>query len=199
LKRDEAAGVDPQGFALLQIDRVQRAGCVEEGEPIPGELLEDEAFSAEESGANAAIQRDADIDAASSAQKRILLRDERSAPVLEVDRLNLSRVRRGERDVPPYVRLVGEERDEERLARHHALARAEELAHEPASGAGGIEGRGHLDPLLHVHHRPGLGDHTFSRVQRHDHRLQVIADEPVVDHVRAHELSFEMGMYFEGR
>src|SRR5688572_7635532 len=120
---------------------MQRAGRVEKRQSIAGELLQDEAFPAEEPGPDATIQGDGHVDPARAAEKRVLLRDERPAPILEIDRLNLSRIWRRKRDVTPHVRLVGEEGNEERLARQHPFAGAEELAHQAAARARRIKSR----------------------------------------------------------
>ena len=65
------------------------------------------------------------------------------------------------------------------------LAPCEQLAHHAAALLVRIERRVHHDALLHEHHRARLGDHRLARIEGHDHRLQVVADEIVVDLVRS--------------
>jgi hypothetical protein len=120
-------------------------------------------------------------------EKRVLLRNEVAAPVVEVDRLDLARIRRGEGDVASDGGFVGEEGHEERVAGQHALAGGLELVpHALPAATGGIERRRHRDALLHVHHRAGLGDDGLTGVERDDDTLEVIANELVVDFVGAH-------------
>ena len=46
----------------------------------------------------------------------------------------------------------------------------------------GVEGATiNLDAVLHEHHRARLGDHGLARVERHDHGLEVVANQLVVD------------------
>ena len=61
------------------------------------------------------------------------------------------------------------------------FAPCEQLAHHPAALLVGVERGVHHDPLLHEHHRARLGDHRLAGIERHDHRLKVVADELVVD------------------
>jgi hypothetical protein len=56
----------------------------------------------------------------------------------------------------------------------------------PALPGGGVQpcaGSSHLDVVLEIHYRPGLGDDGLPRVQGNHDGLEVIADDLVIDHV----------------
>ncbi len=80
---------------------------------------------------------------------------------------------------------VGEMGHEERLTGEGALAHGEELAHEALVR---IRPVAHLrdegDVLLHVVHRPGLGDDGLAGIEFDFDELHVVAEDLVVDLVR---------------
>jgi hypothetical protein len=82
--------------------------------------------------------------------------------------------------------VIAEQRDEERITGQHALAGTNQLVEQPATLGIGIEGGCHRDALAHEHHPAGLGEHRFARVERDDDRLQVVADDLVIDFVSRH-------------
>ena len=94
-----------QRLDAAELHLVQRAGRVEKGEAVALDALEDEAFAAEEAGADTPRERDRDVDAARGAEKGILLRDDRAAsnPCRSTG-VNLSREGRREGDILPLVR-----------------------------------------------------------------------------------------------
>ena len=160
---------------------------MQEHEPVAGQLLQDEAFTAEETGADALGECNRDIHAASATKEGVLLRDDRAAPFREVDRLDLPGERRREGHVPAHGRIVHEDGDEEGIAGEDALPGLEQAIHQLVSAASRhIEGRHHPDAVLHVHHGAGLGHDSLFRVEGHDDALQVVADELVVDFVGRH-------------
>ena len=133
-----------------------------------------------------------DIDPAGRAEEAVLLGEDRPTPVPQHERHDAPRIRCGEGHIGPARTAVAEERHEEGISGQHALPCPDELVEDrPAPGVG-IEGGRHGDPLPHVHHRPGFGEDRLARVERHDHRLQVIADDLVVDFVRRHHLPPEV-------
>jgi len=79
--------------------------------------------------------------------------------------------------------FVAEERHEERVARQHPLARADQLVEQGAGPRVGIERGRHRDAFTHEHHGAGFSEHGFARIQRHDDSLQVIPDDLIVDFV----------------
>src|SRR5215218_4104485 len=103
LECHEAAGIDTEDFTRFELHRVKRPAGMQEHEAVARELLQDESLAAEEAGTEPARERDAHVDAASAAEERVLLRDERSADVAQVDGLDLPGVWRGKRDIAPAV------------------------------------------------------------------------------------------------
>ena len=51
------------------------------------------------------------------------------------------------------------------------------LSNSAAAAAGHVEGRRHLNAVLHEHHAAGFGHDGLAGIERDDHALQVIADE----------------------
>ena len=113
LQADQAAGVDAKQFARREVTLEQSAARMHEGEPVALELLHDEAFAAEEAGAEFALERDAERDAARGAEERILLAQERAAKRGEIERHDLARIGRGKGDAPLAGRYVGVDRGEQ--------------------------------------------------------------------------------------
>ncbi len=92
----------------------------------------------------------------------------------KIDGHYLARIRTGESHVSFLVALVGEVSQEQTLTRHHPFGRAPELAHHPGIRAV-TEAGGEVHALGQVHHHAGLGDHGFTRVERHVHELHGLA------------------------
>ena len=65
--------------------------------PVPFHLLQDEALAAEEPGAEPLRERDAEVDVADGAEKRVALAEHLLAVQRHVD--DLARIRSGERDL----------------------------------------------------------------------------------------------------
>src|SRR5690606_42143294 len=70
LKGDEAAGVDPQHFAGTEDAFMEGAAGVEEGPAVALKALHDEAFPAEQTGADPLVEGDADAHALGGAEDR---------------------------------------------------------------------------------------------------------------------------------
>src|SRR6185295_13959054 len=115
-QRDEAAGVDEERLAGVQLAAEDRAAGVDEGEAVAVEALHDEALAAEEADRQALLEPDAERDAARGAEERVLLADQRAAELAQVHRQDLAGVRRGERDPALDAALVGVDGREERFA-----------------------------------------------------------------------------------
>ena len=79
LHRDQAAGVDAQRLARLELQLVQHAAGVDEGEAVALQALHDEALAAEQAGADLPLEGDADRDALGGAEERVLLADQLAA------------------------------------------------------------------------------------------------------------------------
>ena len=188
LERHQTARIHPELLARCQIDRVQRPGGVEKGETVTLQLLQDEAFAAEEARADPAGEGDGDVDAARGAEEAVLLREHRTAPITQVERDDLAGERRREGDVGATRPAVAEQGNEERIAREHALAGPHQLVEQAATLRVRIEGGRHRDPLAHEHHAARLGEHRFAGVEGDDHGLQVIADDLVIDFISRHHL-----------
>src|SRR5262249_56578548 len=96
IERHEAAGVDTQMLARLQLHRDDRAAAVDEAVPRALEALQDETFPAEESGAEALGELDVDVDVSGGAQKRVALAED--GGVLQRHAQNLARIGAAECD-----------------------------------------------------------------------------------------------------
>src|SRR5581483_536218 len=68
-ERDDAAGVHAQPLAVVQLALDDAAAGVDEGHAVALELLQDEAFAAEEAGAEPLLEGDADPGAEGGAQE----------------------------------------------------------------------------------------------------------------------------------
>ncbi len=164
------------------------AAGVHEGEAVAVEALQDEAFAAEQAGRELLVERDADRDALGGAQERVLLAQHRAAVAAQVERDDAAGIGRRERDVLALAGAVAEHGHEQRLAGEHALAGREQRAHEAAARrlrAAVAEDGLDLDAGVHVHEAAGLGDARLARVERDLHELHLLAEDLVVDLVRA--------------
>ena len=151
-------------------------------QPLALEALHDEAFAAEQTDAELALERDADAHALGGGEERVLLRHQLAADVRQVDRNDLPRIGRAERDALLLAALVQEDRHEQRFAGQQALSSAHERPKKPALLGGTVaEYRLHLDAVVHVHHAAGFRDSGFVRVQLHLHELHVVAEDFVID------------------
>src|SRR5213076_759164 len=77
IERREAAGVDAQLLARLELHRNNRAAAVNEHVAGAFEPLKDEPFAAKEAGAEAFGELDVDVDLSGGAQERIALAQDR--------------------------------------------------------------------------------------------------------------------------
>ena len=183
----QATGVDPQRLAI-QLAADQRAAGVDEDQAIALELLQDEALAAEETGAQALGEGDADPGAIGCAEERVLLAEQAPADIVQVHRHHAARIGRGKGHVLLALAFVGEVGHEHRLATELALAGAPQLAQQAAVGAV-AHPRGEADVAGHVVHRPGLGDHGFPGVEFDLHGLHGFAEDAVVEFVAGHRRS----------
>ncbi len=150
--------------------------------------LEDEALAAEEARPQLLVEGDTHLGAQCSTQERVLLADQLSVRVVQVDGDDRPRIGRPEGHVLLALPCpVGEVGDEQRLAGDHPLPNAHQLVQEASLGPGAISHLGlKADAVLHVHHRPGFGDHRLAGVQLDLHELQVVAENLVIDRVAIH-------------
>ena len=81
---------------------------------------------------------------------------------------------------------MGEDGGEQAFTGDEALARPQQLAHEPAITAAGpiTEDGGHLDRGILPHEGPRLGDRAFARVQFDLDELQFLSLDLEIDIVR---------------
>src|SRR5690242_15076190 len=84
LHRHEASGVDAKRFSGGESDFVQRTRRMEEGQPVALDALENESLAAKESGADTLGKCDRNVRAARRHEERILLRDDRPAPITQI-------------------------------------------------------------------------------------------------------------------
>jgi hypothetical protein len=106
------------------------------------------------------------------------------AELAQVDGQDLARVGRAERQALLALRLVDEDRHEERLAGEGAAAHLRQLAQEALAGGAAIAHLGFEDDVVfHVHHGPGLGDDRLPGVQLHLDELHVVAMNLEIDDV----------------
>ena len=89
---------------------------MEERQPVALDALENEPLAAKESGPDTLRKRDRDVRAARRHEERILLRDDRPAPITQIDWTDLAREVRRKRDVLSVIGRVGERGDEEGVA-----------------------------------------------------------------------------------
>ena len=106
-----------------------------------------------------------------------------AAPLAQIDRPNLAREVRRERDVLPLVRRVRERRDEERVAGQRALRALKQLAIIPPPCAFGSRVVFMTMPSCMYIIAPASAMHHLARIERDDHGLKVVANQLVVDFV----------------
>src|ERR1044071_10267155 len=133
--RHDAAGVDAHRLARREVELEHVAAAVQEHESLSAQLLQDEAFAAEESRTESLRECDREIDVADRAEGRVSLTKNRVAA--QLDRKNLARDRIRERE-PPVAGVAAEDAHEHRLA-------GEELAHQSLHHAA-LHLRLQLDP-----------------------------------------------------
>src|SRR5207342_2516010 len=134
------------------------------------------------------LEEDADADAARGAQEAVLLADDAAAEIRQLHRHDRAGVGCREGDARLAVAAVGEDGGEQALAGDQALARADQLVEQAAARGGRAavaEYRLHAYGGVLVHHRAGLGDRAFARVEFHFDELHVLADDAEVDLVVA--------------
>src|SRR5262249_37878418 len=130
LEADDAAGVDAQDLAGCQRALLEHAAGVDERPSVALQALEDEALAAEQTGAEALRERDADAHTLGRDQERVLLREQLAAQLRKVHRHDATGIGRRERGLALALALVLEHGHEQRLADQQALAGAEQCAHE---------------------------------------------------------------------
>src|SRR5436190_7146463 len=139
LVRRDAAAVDMNDLAGLELALDDRAADVEEGPARAGQLLHDEAFVAEDGRAKAALHGDRDADSAGGGEKGVALADQASAHRLELHRNDLAR--RAAADRKPRLALragVLELGEEHIFARHGVLRGAGQLGSKPGVGPAAV-------------------------------------------------------------
>ena len=185
---DDAAGVDAQLLACLQLALHQRAPGVGESETLTFQLLHDETFAAEEAGADLALQRDADGDTFRAAEEGILLHMELATQLREIDGDDLAGIGGGESQRRAPAALVLVHGHEKGFAGEQALACAHQLAQETAATLVGAvtEDGVHVDAGLHVHHAASLGHDSLARIENDVDVLHVVAVNGVVNDVHGH-------------
>jgi hypothetical protein len=130
---NQATRIDTQRLAM-QFAFDDGAARVYEAEPVADKPLKNEAFATEEASAEFFGEGDAELRAERRAEKRLLLADDLPAQLRQVERDDLARVGRRERDFALLLTGVLKMGHEERLARDGALARIEYLAEETLVG-----------------------------------------------------------------
>ncbi|MNY14333.1 hypothetical protein D3C86_1475050 [compost metagenome] len=156
-----------------------------EGQAIAFELLQDEALAAEEAGAQALVEADADCRAVGGAEKGVFLADQAAAVLGQRDRHHGARIGRGKGDPRLAFAGVGEMRHEQRLAGEHALAGTPQLAQHAARRAI-AHARLEAHALGHVIHHSGFGDHRLTGIEDDFHTLRRGAEDFVVELVAGH-------------
>src|SRR5205814_1019764 len=112
-KRDDAAGVDAELLAGREIELQHVAAGMQEEQTLSADLLQDESFAAEKSGAETLGEGDRQIDVADRAEKRVPLRED--SRVVQLNRKNLSRDWIGKREFPACL-IAAEHAHEHRFA-----------------------------------------------------------------------------------
>src|SRR6185503_8871103 len=90
--RDDAARVDAHLLSGREIELEHIAAGMEKDQAMPGQLLQDEALAAEQTGAETFRERDRQIDVADSAEERVALRQHRVAAQLQREDLSGDRI-----------------------------------------------------------------------------------------------------------
>jgi hypothetical protein len=155
--------------------------------------LHDEAFAAEEARADALVKSDANADALRRTEEGIFLRNEFAADFREVDRDDLARIRRAERDPRlPVPRLWNTVMNSDSPVSRR-LPGAEQRAEETAVLLRAVTEDGlHLDGVIHVHHAARFGDGGFVRVEFQFDELHRVAEHLVINLVHlVHSFAFD--------
>ena len=122
LEGHDAAGVHAQRFADAELLLDDGAARVNERPSVALQALHDEALAAEKTGADLLVERDADAHALRGAEEGILLRDQFTANLRQVNGNDLAWIRRAERDLLLALTLVLKNRHEQRLASEQAFS-----------------------------------------------------------------------------
>lgn len=135
-----------------------------EGQAVAFELLQDEALTPKEAGTDTLGEADANARAVRCAKKGILLADQSTANLRQIDGYHRTRIRCREGDPRLFVTGIAEVSHEQRLAGEHALAGAPQFAQQP-TGRAVAHARLETHTVGHVVHRPGFGDHRLAGVE----------------------------------
>ncbi len=160
-----------------------RAAHLDEDPAVSFQALHDEAFAAEQAGHDLLLEVNADGDPARGAKEGVLLADQPSVHVVELDRHDRAWNRSGEGHAGLASALVREDGGEQALAGHESLACTEQLAHEAAALLGGAvaEHRGHGDGSVLPDHCARFGHGALARVQFDFHELQFLTLDLEID------------------
>src|SRR4029079_5766226 len=99
LARHETSRSHTQRFTRLQLAPMNRAARMDEQKTVALQPLENESLAAEEARAEPLRERDTDAHALRRTQERVLLREQLAAELLQMNRDDLARIRRAERDL----------------------------------------------------------------------------------------------------
>ena len=190
MKRHHAAGVHAQHFAGFQLFFHQRAAGMQKHIAVAFQFLQDKALAAKQAGAQPALKGDAQRHTLGGAQKGVFLRQQRAAEFAQVHRHDFARRGGGKGHALFALAFVDKHGGEHRFAGEQALAGAKQLAHPAAFLRRAVAEHGvHADAVLHIHHGAGFADGGFAGVELHFDKLQVVADDFVVNHVHGHAQS----------
>src|SRR6478736_3715205 len=189
---DDAAGVHAEQFPGCQLAFMDVAAGVEESPTITLQPLHDEAFAAEETGADLFVERNTDTHAFRSAEERIFLSDEFTPDFREMDRNDLARKGRSERDALFAHAAIVEDGHEQRFAGEQAFAGTEQAAEETGVLLRAVPEDGlHLDAVVHVHHATRFRDGGLIGVEFEFDVLHGVAEHLVINFVHLiHSFTF---------
>ena len=160
------------------------AAGMQERQTVTLQPLEDEAFAAEQTGAEAFRKRDSETHAFGRTKKRVLLRQQIASDLSQMNRYDFARIRRAESHALFPSAAVLEHGHEHRFAGEKTLARAQQRSEKTAVLLRAIAENGlHLDAVLHVHHATGFSHGRFHGVQLHLHILHFVTKDFVIDFV----------------
>ena len=163
---------------------MERSARMDEGKAIAGKPLHDEPFTAKQTDAESFLESDTDAHALGGAQKRIFLRDEFSSNFTELDGNDFTREGRTESHFSFSAAFILEHGHEKRFSGQQPFTRAEERPNETAVLLGAVtKNRLHRDPVIHVHHAPGLGDCGLTGIEFNFNKLHVVAVDVIVNFV----------------
>ena len=153
-------------------------------------LLKDESLPAQQAGTQLPVQCDRQLGAESSTEKAVLLHNEIVGQPAEVDGNDSPGIGSREGHPAPHRAPVAEVGEEERLSRQYPRSGLEELVHHPAVGRGTVAHPCLIGyALLHVNHGACLGDDGLTRIKRYLHKLDIVAEDFVIDLMRCHIIS----------